>query len=172
MIIIKNKEDIEKYFNKKTQFYEFNDNVDIQCDIVFNKNISAYDIYAEYIKAKKIWARTIKVFTIVADEVKAFNIDADKIYVENVDINNISTDIIAAADIKTADIKASDIYAQKMLNSAGSIKAYNEIVAKHIRYYDVCVAYNDIMCESIKGKLKNAKHFSLDGKIIITKEED
>ena len=44
------------------------------------------------------------------------------------------------------------------------IDAHN-INAKDITYYAVCYAYENITCNSIKGILKNAKHFVLDGKI-------
>ena len=64
---------------------------------------------------------------------------------------------LEAWDIKAIDIDASDI-------CAWNIEARN-ITAKNISYYAVCFAYQNIICETIKGERKNAKHFCLDGEI-------
>ena len=40
-----------------------------------------------------------------------------------------------------------------------------DINARDINYYAVCFAYEDIVCNDIKGRRKHSKHFVLDGKI-------
>ena len=46
-----------------------------------------------------------------------------------------------------------------------------DLKARNINYYAVCFAYNNIECETIKGRRENCKHFVLDGKIIINGKE-
>ena len=69
--------------------------------------------------------------------------------------SNILAGNIEAFNIEAYDIEAYDINA-------------NDIVANDINYYAICAAYQNIKCNSIKGRHKNAKHFCLDGEIIIT----
>jgi hypothetical protein len=71
---------------------------------------------------------------------------------------------IDALDIDALDIDANNIYAEDIY--ARNIETYN-IDADNISYYAVCFAFNDIICNSIKGRRENARHFCLDGKIII-----
>jgi len=75
---------------------------------------------------------------------------------------NINAEDIKAWDIKAWDIKAKDI-------DAWNINTWN-INARDISCYAVCFAYNNIECNSIKGRRQNAKHFCLDGKITAKKE--
>ena len=83
-----------------------------------------------------------------------FNINVEA----NIKACNILADNINSYDINALNINAYDINA---LN----------INAQDIVYYAVCCAYNNIICESIKGRRNNNKHFVLDGKIIIDGEE-
>ena len=66
----------------------------------------------------------------------------------HINANNINTRNINAYDINAYDINAWDI-----------------------SYYAVCFAYNNILCTSIKGHRKNAKHFALDGEITFKPKE-
>ena len=74
---------------------------------------------------------------------------------------------INAVDIKAGNIKVEDINAWNI--NAGDINAWDikavDIDALDISYYTVCFAYNNIKCNTIKGRRKNSKHFCLDGKI-------
>ena len=59
------------------------------------------------------------------------------------------------------------------LNITSNINAWDinslSIVADNIIYFAVCFAHFYIRCISIKGRISNAKHFVLDGKIKIVK---
>ena len=94
----------------------------------------------------------------------------------NFDLNidaNIDAMAINARDITALNIDASDInvvYNIKACNiNADNISADN-IIATNIIYYMVCFAYNNIKCNSIKGRRKNSKHFVFDGKLEIENE--
>ena len=117
-------------------------------------NIDAWDIDAGNIDAWDIDARNIYAWDIDAWDIDAYNIDAWDIDAGNID----------AWDIDAGKIDAWDIDARNI--NAGDINTYN-IDAENIIYYAVCCSYNDIVCESIKGKRENSKHFCLDGKITI-----
>lgn len=124
MLIFKEKEEIERYYNENTNTYEFVENgkyleIKFEFDLEINSNISAGDIVAWDIKARGV----------------------------------------NAGNINALDIDALDI-------NAGNIEAL-DIKAGNINYRAVCFAYNDIECESIKGRRGNCKHFCLDGEIII-----
>ena len=71
---------------------------------------------------------------------------------EYIDLVVFNFDLDVRANIWAQDIIALDIYS-------------NNINAKDITYYAVCYAYFNITCNSIKGILKNAKQFVLDGKL-------
>ena len=95
-----------------------------------------------------------------------FNFDLE------VSANIVACDIIAckikvhdiyANDIKTDEIIANDIHAH-------SINAI-DIKADDISYYALCFAYNSIKCKSITGRRKNAKHFVLDGELVVEEDE-
>ena len=139
MITIKSKEEVEQYYNERTNTYEFmvgGDAIDVEFlfDVDVKSNIKARDIDARDIKA---W--DIKAWDIKAEDIKALDIKAWD---------------IKAWDIKAWDIKAEDI-------KALDIKAWD------ISYYGVCFAYKNISCASIKSRRNNARHFCLDGEITI-----
>ena len=96
--------------------------------------------------------------SVVAD-IKACNIDAYNINACNINACNIDARNINAYNIKARNINAWNI-------DAGNINAWN-IDAGEITYLAVCFAYNNIVCTKIEGRRKNAKHFCLDGEIII-----
>lgn len=81
---------------------------------------------------------------------------------------NINALNIEACDIEARNIEALNINAGDI--EAGDIDARN-IEAGDIDYYGVCFTYNNIICNSIKSKRKNHKHFVLDGKLIIKGSE-
>ena len=90
----------------------------------------------------------------------AFNID--------IDANIIVAGDIVARNINAWDINARDINARNIV--AGDIDAW-DINARDIDYYAVCFAYKDIVCNDIKGRRHNSKHFVLDGKITTGEKE-
>ena len=137
-------EEIEKYYDEESNTYVFKEN-DAYIDlVVFN-----FDLDVE----ANIWT-----LDIIARNIKAKDIDVSDIKVCDINANNI-----IAHNINALDIRANNIIA---LN----IDAIN-IIAKDISYYAVCFAYYNITCNSIKGILKNAKHFVLDGKIEVTEND-
>ena len=115
-IIINNIEEMQKYYNKNTNTYEFIEdslflNVEFTSNIDVMSNINACDINAGYIKAWDIKARDINAGYINACDIKARDIKAG-------DIN--------AGDIKARDIKAGDI------NYYAICFAYNSIYCNSI----------------------------------------
>ena len=90
-------------------------------------------------------------------DVVVFNFDLD---VEA----NIDAGCIDALNINAVNIKAWDVYTRNL--DAYNIVAWN-IYAWNISYFAVCFAYDNIKCKSIKGRIENAKHFVLDGKLEI-----
>lgn len=81
---------------------------------------------------------------IIAHDIKACNITAYDIDVWDINANYIEADWVFAEDINVIGIKAYSIH-----------------------YNAICFAYNNIECALIKGSRENAKHLTLDGKIII-----
>lgn len=139
MIVINNIEEMAKYYNSKTNTYEFvgskeRQDVKFTFDLRIKSNIYAGNINAWHIKAGNIDAGNIKAGDIKAEDIKAWD--------------------IKAGDIKAGNIDADDI-------NAGNIDADD------ISYYAVCVSYQNIKCKSITGRRENAKHICLDGKIIL-----
>ena len=138
-------------------FDGFRIEADIKCRNIYSKDkrrdIKAWNIYALDITAGNIDARDIE-----TSNISARNIDADNIKAFNITARNIY-----ACNIDAWDIEAKDIYAWYF--KAGNINA------RDISYHAVCFAYEDIICESIKGRRENSKHFSLDGDIIIKQEK-
>jgi hypothetical protein len=92
------------------------------------------------------------------------NINARDIDARDIDAWDINAWNINAWNINTRNINARDI-------NAWNINAW-DIDARNIKYYAVCFAYNNIKCESIKGRKDNCKHFVLDGKIEIKDKEE
>lgn len=103
---------------------------------------------------KKYYDKKSNTYIFIEDDeiidVVVFNFDLD---VEA----NIDARCIDAMNINAVDIRAWDI-------DACNIAAEN-IKAKNISYFAVCFASDNIKCNSIKGRRKNAKHFVLDGKV-------
>ena len=95
--------------------------------------------------------------------IEVYNINACDILVRDINACNIKAHNIYANDIKAKNIIANDI-------AAGDINAWN-IDAYDISYWAVCFAYNNIKCKSIEGRRKNAKHFVLDGKLVVEEDE-
>ena len=88
-----------------------------------------------------------------------------KIVAWNIKACNIRTNDIIANDINAFDINARDIIAAD-INARNIVADY--IVAIDICYFALCFAYENIKCsKSIKGRMKNAKHLVLDGKLEI-----
>jgi hypothetical protein len=142
-------EEMKPYYNEKTNAYEFREN-GIWTDVKFAFDLSVMaDINAWNIKACNIDARNIN----------ARNIDAC-----NIDAGEINAGEINAGEINAGDINACNINARNI--KADNIQAWN-INANEITYFAVCFAYNNIVCTKIEGWRKNAKHFCLDGEIII-----
>lgn len=106
-----NLEEIEKYYDEKTNTYVFEENDGYIDLVVFNFDL---DVKAN-IDAMNINARDIKAWNINAYNINAYNINAW------------------------------------------------DICANDITYFALCFAYNNIECKSIKGRITNAKHFSLNG---------
>ena len=161
--------ELEKYYDEKTNTYVFDKGEDYIELVIFNfdlniqANIDAWNIEVnDNINANDIKAYDITAYNIKAHDIKAHNIHsnaiiANDIYARNIDSINIKSRYINAVDINGGDINTGNI-------DAGNICAEN-IKAKHINYYAIFCAYKNIKCKSIKGRRKNAKHFVLDGKI-------
>ena len=135
-----NMEEIQKYYDKKTNTYNFKEDGEYIDLVIFNfslnipSNIKAWDINACDIKAWDIYACNINAWDIIGGDIIACNIKAG---------------CIIASDISARDI------------NANNIKCFD------IDYYAVCFAYESIKCKSIKGHRENAKHFVLDGEVEI-----
>ena len=146
-------EEIQKYYDYKTNTYVFKEDgkwIDL---VVFN-----FDLY---VKAN-IDAFSIKAYDIDVCDINASDINAFTIYAFDIIAHNINAYNINARDIKACDIESYDI-------TAGDIIACN-ISANDINYWAVCYAYENIKCRSIKGNRKNSRHFVLDGNIEIKEE--
>lgn len=91
---------------------------------------------------------------ILARDINAQSIEAWDITARNVD----------ACDIDAWNIKAKRLYA------SCDIKAWN-IEATEIRFYAICHASKNIICESIEGRHLNSKYFVLDGNVIILRRK-
>ena len=155
-----NKDEIEKYYDEKTNTYIFKED-DEMIDLVVlyfnlntNANIKAYDIKAYEIIARDIEALDINANDIIACDIHAFGIKSWDIYAWNV----TTWEDINALGIKARDIKARNIYSKN-------------IVANNIEYERVCYAIQNIKCNSIKGRRKNAKHFVLDGTLEVEEND-
>ena len=96
------------------------------------------------------------------------NIEAGCIDGLNICASNIKAWDIDTRDLNAFNIDAWDIYALDIY--ACNIAAEN-IKARNISYYAVCFACDNIKCNSIIGRRKNAKHFVLDGKLEIANDQ-
>lgn len=187
--IINNLEEMQKYYDEKSNTYIFKEGDDFIDLVIFNfdldisANIKAWDIKAKKIKAADIesWdidARDIDAINIKSRDIKARNINADIIDVRDITAEDIYTKCFNAKDIRANDIESLDIVAHDIQAhiidaieiEACDIKAF-DIIATDINYFAVCFAYNNIKCESITGKKQNAKHFVIDGMIETSERE-
>ena len=123
-------------------FDGFNIDADIKCRNIYSKN-KPRNITAHNLNVWDISANDLNVWNITANNLNVGDIKAHNLNVHNLDVLNINADNIDAVDI----------------------------IAKNISYYAICFAYNNIYCNSIKGRRPHAKHFCLDGEITITGEE-
>lgn len=138
-------EEIQKYYNEKTNTYVFEENGSYIDLVVLNFYLS--------IDAN-----------IEAFNIKALDITANDINVNDIKAWNIKVRDIIAYDIKAHDIIANDIYAH-------DINTW-DITAKDISYFSVCFARGNIKCRSIKSNYPNAKHFVLNGELEVGEEEN
>ena len=101
-------------------------------------------------------------------EMKEYYVKEVNTYEFNDDVEFLC-DIYVQANIKANNITASDINAWNIDSNdinARNIKAWN-IRANTISYFAVCFAYENIHCNSIKGRHTNSKHFVLYGKLVV-----
>jgi hypothetical protein len=92
-------EELKPYYNKKTNTYEFNEDIELQFDLNVNSHIIAWDINAWDINAWDINSLDINAGNIKAKEINAGNIKAYNIKAWN----------IKARDIKACNINSLDI---------------------------------------------------------------
>ena len=144
MIIINSLDEMSPYYNKETNTYVFNDNVEFKVDVDICSNICAYDINAKNIRGRNIFAHTID-----AEDIKAQDLDVGDITANNIIAQDIYSGDIQAHDIKANDLNAGDITACDI--GAEEIRAYS-IKADNISYGVFYVVYGFLKCNSIHGK--------------------
>ena len=138
-------EEIQKYYDKDTNTYVFEENGSFIDLVVFNFDLS--------IDAN-----------IEAFDIKALNITANDINASDIKSWDIEVRDIIAYDIKAHYIIANNVYAH-------DINAW-DITAKDISYFSVCFARENIKCKSIKSNYPNAKHFVLNGELEVEGGKD
>ena len=156
-------EEIQEYYDKPSNTYIFK---------VKNSNR-----YIDFI--------VFKFHLDIDSNIDAFNIDGMKIEARNISAHNINAEFInawniQAFNISSYDIIAYDIKSQNIVNVydivAYDIDAYNieadNIYAHDISYWAVCLAYRNIKCKSINGRRENARHFTLDGKLMVIDDDE
>lgn len=164
--VFNNINELEKYYDEKTNTYVFDKGEDYIELVIFNfdlniqANIYAWNIEACNINAKDIIGNDIKAENIKAHDIRAHDIHAIKIIANDIYACNIDSLYIKSRYINAVDINGGDIVTGNI--DAGNICAEN-IKAKHINYYAIFCAYENIKCKSIKGRRLNSKHFVLDG---------
>ena len=127
-------EEIQKYYDKKTNTYIFKENgetiqlIKLNFDFNTKSNIECRNIIGKNITAYNIYACDIIALNINALDIKAWDIDA--------------------CDIIASTIDACDIIA-------------STIDADHISYFEKCISFFCIKYKSIKGRRPNAKHYVL-----------
>ena len=120
-------EEIEKYYDEKSNTYVFKENgeyiglVTFNFDLEVNASIEAYNIKSKNIKAH---------------DIKAHDINVHDINVHNINAHDINGHIIIACDVKANSIDVKDVIAWE-------IYINNNIKAKYI------VANSQITCKSI-----------------------
>ena len=170
-----NLDEIQKYYDEKSNTYVFREDgkaidlVVFNFDLYVDANIYCNDIIANGIDVINIDACSIKAWDIEANDIDAYNIECYDIVANNINAYNINAKDIEADDIVTTrDIKAWHIYAKNI--KANNIEAW-AIHANDISYWAVCFAIYDIECKSIKGRRENTKHFVLDGTLEVKNDE-
>lgn len=94
-------EEIQKYYNKKTNTYIFKekrkyiDLVVFNFDLKINANIDAFNIEARNIKAWDIHSSDIKAWNINAWNINAVNINTSNIYAHFIEATNINAQDIS-----------------------------------------------------------------------------
>ena len=143
--------EVEKYYNIKTNTYEFKENGKYIDLVIFN-----FDLNVEAnIDARDILAHNMSTWNITARNIKTLDIDA---------WHTIIADNIAASNINAWDIEAKTITAFDI--NAWDIKAL-DITAHDISYLALCSAQRYIRCSSINGRKGNSKHFAFSGLDVI-----
>ena len=137
--IFKSLDDMESYYNYKTDMYEF----------IENGNLISIYLSFDLKTSSGINAMNIMAHNIETSEINASNIMARDIYTLDINANNITANNIYARNIKSGNIFA------------------NIIKAKDIKYYAFCCAESKFTCNSIKGEKSNSKHCCLDSEIIV-----
>lgn len=168
-------EDIQKYYDKKTNTYIFKENDNYIDTIKFNFYLYAKsDIKCRNIIGKNITAYNINACNINAYNITAYNINANDINACNINALDIHACNINAGDINARDIDAGNINAYDI--EAGFIEAYNicanNINADYIVYSAICFAYKNIKCKSIEGRRPYSEHFVSNGTIEIKEGEN
>ncbi|MDD6879915.1 MAG: hypothetical protein PUD59_06850 [bacterium] len=141
-------DEIQKYYDEKTNTYIFKENGKYIDIVAFNFNLNV----EANIDAKDIKAQSINAMDINASNISAWDIITKDINAENIDSYNINVWNLRANNIKSGNIEANNIYAHD------------------ISYWAVCFAIQNITCHSIKGRRENAKHFVLDGALEVLKQ--
>ena len=120
--IFKNLEEMESYYNYKTDMYEF----------IENGNLISIYLSFDLKTTSGINAMNIMAHNIETSEINASNIMARDIYTLDINANNITANNIYARNIKSGNIFA------------------NIIKAKDIQYHAFCCAESKFICNSIK----------------------
>lgn len=96
-------------------------------------------------------------------EMKEYYVEETNTYLFEDDVEFLF-DVNVLSNIDAYNISANNIDAWNI--NAVNIDALN-INANTISYYAVCFANKSIHCNSIQGRRANAKHFVLDGELIV-----
>jgi len=120
------------------------DDMEIACDdLIVKADIKCKNIYS------KGYRRNLNCYNIDCHNLNCHNIDCCDIDCDNLNCYNLNCYNIDCVNIDCHNIDCCDL-----------------------SYYAVCFAYRDIVCNSIKGRRKNARHFCLDGEITIRPKKD
>lgn len=106
MIVIEEKNEIEKYYEEDTDTYVFDDDVTFGCNVFVSGNIHAIgdiettgvigcmgNIFGNNIQAKEIITGLIRARTITTDRLMARTIKANDIYIGNAKISGYINDL-------------------------------------------------------------------------------
>lgn len=136
-------EEIEDYYDKETNTYEFKENeellnITLEFELLTNANIH--------------------VFNIDCDDIDCNNIEAN-----NIDCGNITANNIRGWNIYADNITTRTIYA-RTINAKG-------ICADNIKFYSVCIAQNYLQCTAITGTRPNHIYKCLDKEVVFEKKQ-